>query len=318
MTLVVVTGGAGFIGSHLVTKLVEQGYQVRVLDNLVTGHEDNLRHVRHRVSFIRGGVEDEDLCCRVFDGARYIWHLGALGSVPRSLRDPLSSNKANVTGTLTVLWAARQMGVERVVFSSSSSVYGPLAELPQNTLANPSPSSPYAVTKLAGEHYLRVFHEAFGLETVSLRYFNVFGPRQDPSSPYAAVMPSFVRALLADHPGQIEGDGTQSRDFTYVEDCVQASLKAMTAPKAAGKVYNVAYGRQTTVGELYEVVCRILDKDIEPVYVEPRPGDVMHSRADITATREDLGFSPEYSVESGLEEAIPWYIEYFRKRPMVH
>jgi nucleoside-diphosphate-sugar epimerase len=318
MTLAVVTGGAGFIGSHLATELVEQGYEVRVLDNLITGREGNLRHIRHKVTFIRGDVADDDLCCRVFDGARYVYHLAALGSVPRSLRDPLASNKANVTGTLSVLWAARQMGVERLVFSSSSSVYGPQAELPQRPQAGLRPASPYAVTKLAGEQYMRVFYEAFGLETVSLRFFNVFGPRQDPNSPYAAVIPSFIRSLIHDQPGQIEGDGQQSRDFTYVEDCVQACLKAMSSPAAAGKAYNVAYASTTTINELYRLICQLLDKRIDAVHVEPRPGDMKQSLADIDATVADLGYEPHFTVKSGLEKAIPWYLEFAKRWPAHH
>jgi len=318
MTLVAVTGGAGFIGSHLTTKLVEQGYEVRVLDNLVTGSEDNLRHIRDRITFVRGSVEDSDLCCRVFDGARYVWHLGALGSVPRSLRDPLSSNQANVTGTLSVLWSARQMGVQRVVFSSSSSVYGPHATSPQKVGDLPCPSSPYAVTKLAGEHYMRTFNDCYSIEAVSLRFFNVFGERQDRNSPYAAVIPSFVRALLSSQPGQIEGDGEQTRDFIYVGDCVQACMKAMTSPKAAGKIYNVAYGTEVTVNEIYRHICKFLDKDIEAVYVEPRQGDIRLSRADISTTVEDLGFKPEHTVASGLEKALPWYQDYFNMAPSGH
>lgn len=313
MTLVVVTGGAGFIGSHLTTHLVELGYEVRVLDNLITGREDNLRHIRRQISFVRGAVEDDDLCCRVFDGARYVWHLAALGSVPRSLRDPLASNKANVTGTLSVLWAARQMGVERVVFSSSSSVYGPHAQLPQDPQANPQPVSPYAVTKLSGEHYMRVFYEEFGLETVTLRYFNVFGPRQDPNNPYAAVIPSFIRSLVSGQPGQIEGDGTQSRDFTYVEDCIQATLKAMSSAKAAGKIYNVAYGSSTTIRDVYMLICKLLDKQINSVQVEARPGDVKHSLAKIDSTITDLDYQPQFSIEDGLKQAIPWYLDYFKR-----
>jgi nucleoside-diphosphate-sugar epimerase len=318
MTLVVVTGGAGFIGSHLTTELVELGFEVRVLDNLITGREGNLRHIRQKITFIRGDVSDDDLCCRVFDGARYVYHLAALGSVPRSLRDPLASNKANVTGTLSVLWAARQMGVERIVFSSSSSVYGPRAELPQRPQANLRPASPYAVTKLAGEHYMRVFYQAFGLETVVLRFFNVFGPRQDPNSPYAAVIPSFIRSLIFDQPGQIEGDGEQSRDFTYVADCVQACLKAMSAPDAAGKAYNVAYASNTTINQLYELICQLLDKHIEAVHVEPRPGDMKQSLADIEATVADLGYEPHYTVETGLKQAIPWYLEFAKRWPAHH
>lgn len=314
MTLVVVTGGAGFIGSHLVSTLVERGYQVRVLDDLSTGSEQNLKHVRERITFMRGSVTDHELCRKVCDGARYVWHLAALGSVPRSLRDPLASNHSNVVGTLSILCAARELGVERVVFSSSSSVYGRGASLPHHIGDQLSPSSPYAVTKLAGEQYMRVFYECFGIETVSLRYFNVYGPRQDPDNPYAAVIPSFVRSLLAGQPPHIEGDGEQTRDFAYIDDCVQATIKAMTAPGAAGKVYNVACDDQTTINRLYEIVRGLLGSELEPEYIDPRPGDIRHSRADISETVSDLGFEPQYNIEKGLAEAIPWYRDYFANR----
>jgi nucleoside-diphosphate-sugar epimerase len=311
---VAVTGGAGFIGSHLVSSLVEQGFQVRVLDNLSTGSRDNLAHLQGQVDFVEGAIEDEKLCRSVFDGVRYLWHLAALGSVPRSLRDPLFTNRANIDGTLTVLWAARQMGVERVVFSSSSSVYGVNGNGKQDISDLPRPASPYAVTKVTGEQYMRVFFECYGLETVSLRFFNVFGPRQDPDNPYAAVIPSFIRSLLAGQPAHIEGDGDQGRDFIYVDDCVQACLKAMLANPAPGKVYNVARGDLTTINELYGVICELLDVSIKPVHIEPRPGDVRHSRANISATIADLDFQPAIGVREGLQHAIPWYREYFMQR----
>jgi nucleoside-diphosphate-sugar epimerase len=314
MTWVAVTGGAGFIGSHLVTSLIERGFQVRVLDNLSTGSLDNLSHVREAVDFVNGSIEDEALCRKVFDGVRYLWHLAALGSVPRSLRDPLSANRTNVDGTLAVLWAARQMGVERVVFASSSSVYGTNGNGKQDISDLPRPASPYAVTKVTGEQYMRVFYECYGLETVSLRYFNVYGQRQDPDNPYAAVIPSFIRSLLAGQPAHIEGDGEQGRDFIFVDDCVQACFKAMMASSAAGKVYNVARGDLTTINELYDTICKLLDVRIKPVHIEPRPGDVRRSRADISATIADLYFEPEVSLEDGLDKTIPWYREYFSAR----
>jgi nucleoside-diphosphate-sugar epimerase len=314
VTWVAVTGGAGFIGSHLVTSLVEQGFQVRVLDNLSTGSRENLEHLKGRIDFVEGEIADEKLCRSTFDGVRYLWHLAALGSVPRSLRDPLLTNRANVDGTLTVLWAARQMGVERVVFASSSSVYGTSDNGKQKISDLPRPASPYAVTKVTGEQYMRAFFDCYGLETVSLRFFNVFGPRQDPDNPYAAVIPSFIRSLLAGQPAHVEGDGDQGRDFIYVDDCVQACLKGMMASPAPGKVYNVARGELTTINELYNMICDRLDVSIRPVHIEPRPGDVRNSRADISATIADLDFEPAIGVNDGLERAIPWYREYFSHR----
>jgi nucleoside-diphosphate-sugar epimerase len=313
MTRVVVTGGAGFIGSNLVATLVDQGYEVCVLDDLSTGREENLADVRQRIEFVRGEVEDQAACQRALQGARFVWHLAALGSVPRSVADPLASNRANVTGTLSVLWTAQNCGVERVVFASSSSVYGRQASLPQMPDAKLNPSSPYAATKLAGEHYMRVFWECFGLQTVCLRFFNVFGPRQDPESAYAAVIPSFLRSLLHGRGGVIHGDGDQSRDFTYVEDCVQATIKAMTAALAAGRVYNVACSNQTTINELYRTLCALLQVDIAPIYADSRAGDVRHSRADITRTIADIGYRPQYSLASGLAQALPWYREHFER-----
>lgn len=305
----VVTGGAGFIGSNLVARLVQEGLQVSVLDNLATGKLANLERVRPDINFIEGDVTNADTCLEALDGTEYVWHLAALGSVPRSVRDPAASNLANVVGTLNVLNAARAGGARRVVFASSSSVYGREAELPQRPDARPRPSSPYAVTKLAGEEYMRVFWQCYGLETVSLRYFNVYGPHQDPYSDYAAVIPSFVSRLLSGQPGQIQGDGEQTRDFTFVSDCLQATIKAMTAVSAPGAVYNVACGSQATVNELYRIICQILDVDLEPGHTGEREGDVRHSLADIEATVSDLDYRPGYSLEQGLEASLPWYIE---------
>jgi nucleoside-diphosphate-sugar epimerase len=305
----VVTGGAGFIGSNLVARLVQEGLRVTVLDNLATGKLANLEHVRPDIDFIEGDITNPDTCLAALDGTNYVWHLAALGSVPRSVRDPAASNLANVVGTLNVLNAAKDAGARRVVFASSSSVYGREAELPQRPGARPRPSSPYAVTKLAGEEYMRVFWRCYGLETVSLRYFNVYGPQQDPYSDYAAVIPSFTSRLLSGQPGQIQGDGEQSRDFTYISDCLQATIKAMTAGPAPGNVYNVACGRQATINELYQIICRTLDVNLEPEYTEEREGDVRHSLADIDTAVSDLGYSPEYNLEQGLQASLPWYIE---------
>lgn len=303
----VVTGGAGFIGSNLAAKLSRDGMRVTVLDNLSTGKMSNLDPISEDIRFIEGDITDPETCNFALTGADYVWHLAALGSVPRSVNNPTASNHANVAGTLNVLCAARECGVKRVVFSSSSSVYGKDAELPQRTTAKPRPASPYAVSKLAGEEYMRVFWQCYGLETVSLRYFNVYGPHQDPHSDYAAVIPSFVSRLLAGEPGEIQGDGEQSRDFTFIEDCLQATIKAMTAPGAPGNVYNVACGRQATVNELYSAICGLVSRDLAPRYVSERDGDVRHSLADIEGTAADLGYEPAYTLEQGLEASLPWY-----------
>jgi nucleoside-diphosphate-sugar epimerase len=305
----VVTGGAGFIGSNLTARLVAAGLSVTVLDNLATGKLSNLGDLQSQIRFVKGDVTDPRACAEALDGADYVWHLAALGSVPRSVKDPVASNQANVVGTLNVLNAARQAGVGRVVFASSSSVYGRDAELPQRPSARPRPASPYAVTKLTGEEYMRVFWQCYGLETVSLRYFNVFGPHQDPDSDYAAVIPSFTSRLLLGKPGQIQGDGEQSRDFTYIADCLQATIKAMTAASAPGRVYNVACGRKATVNELYRSICNILEVDIPAEYTEEREGDIRQSQADIGETVRDLGYHPEYTLAQGLAEALPWYVE---------
>jgi len=247
---------------------------------------------------------------RVAEGVDYILHQAALPSVPRSIADPLASNDSNVTGTLHLLIAARDAGVKRVVYASSSSVYGDNPTLPKREDMSPAPKSPYAVSKLAGEYYCRVFAQAYGLETVCLRYFNVFGPRQDPASQYAAVIPKFITALLRDEPPTIYGDGHQSRDFTYVSNVVRANLLAATAPDVSGRVFNVACGERYTVLDLVAVLTEILGTHITPVHTAPRPGDVRHSLADITAAREALGYRVEVNFHEGLRRTVAWYREH--------
>jgi len=307
MALYVVTGGAGFIGSNIVQRLVEDGEQVRVVDDLATGRRENLESVADRVRFFEGSVCDLDLLREAFDGADYVLHQGALASVPRSVADPLATNRVNVEGTLKVLEAARERGVKRVVYASSSSVYGDAPTLPKREDMTPQPKSPYAVSKLAGEYYCQTYTSVFGLETVSLRYFNVFGPRQDPASQYAAVVPIFIRCIFAGEAPQVFGDGEQSRDFTFVDDVVTANIQAARAQGAAGAVCNLGCGERHTLNELLELLQRIIGKDVEAQYGPDRPGDVKHSMADITRARETFGYDPRVSFEDGLRRTVEWY-----------
>jgi len=305
-----ITGGAGFIGSHIVEELVRRRERVRVLDNFSTGRRENLAPFLEHVELVEGDLRDLSTVRRVAEGVDYILHQAALPSVPRSIADPLTSNDSNVTGTLHLLIAARDAGVKRVVYASSSSVYGDNPTLPKREDMSPAPKSPYAVSKLAGEYYCRVFAQAYGLETVCLRYFNVFGPRQDPASQYAAVIPKFITALLRDEPPTIYGDGHQSRDFTYVSNVVRANLLAATAPDVSGRVFNVACGERYTVLDLVAVLTEILGTHITPVHTAPRPGDVRHSLADITAAREALGYRVEVNFHEGLRRTVAWYREH--------
>lgn len=300
---VVVTGGAGFIGSNLVEELAKE-HQVKVIDNLSTGHIENLDQIRG-VEFVRGSITDLDLLKEVFSDVDYVYHQAALPSVPRSIEDPISSNRVNIDGTLNVLVAARDCGAKKVVYASSSSVYGDTPTLPKREDMTPNPKSPYAVTKLAGEYYCRIFSEIYGLKTASLRYFNVFGPRQDPKSQYAAVIPLFITRILNGKPPTIFGDGTQTRDFTFVKDVVQANIRTMES--GAVGVFNVACGRQIVLNDLADEIMKITGIETEKVYEPPRTGDIKDSLADISRAREMLGYEPRFDLDSGLVETIRWF-----------
>jgi UDP-glucose 4-epimerase len=303
---VLVTGGAGFIGSHLVDALVVRGDSVRVLDDLFSGSVDN---VNPAAELVTGSVADEALVRKSVEGAELVLHQAAHRAVLRSVEDPLATDMANVHGTLTVLKAAADAGVRRVVYASSSSVYGGAAQLPTPESAETLPRSPYAVTKLVGEHYCRVFAELYGLETVALRYFNVFGPRQRPDSAYAAVIPLFIEALRTGEAPIVHGDGKQSRDFTYISDVVAANLTAAAAPAGAcsGRAYNIAAGDAYSLLDLLALLERILGGEAAPVHTEPRSGDVRHTRADPSAARRDLGFECVVGFEEGLRKTVDWF-----------
>jgi len=300
-----VTGGAGFIGSHLVDALVARGDRVRVLDDLSTGRRENLAAA---AELVEGSVADEHAVARAVDGIEVVFHLGALGAVARSVADPRASNAANVDGTLNVLTLARDAGVRRVVFASSSSVYGGAEVVPTPESTPLRPRSPYANTKLAGEWYVRLFAELYPIETVALRYFNVFGPRQRPDSTYAAVIPLFAAALLAGDRPTVHGDGTQSRDFTFVSDVVAANLAAAAADpaRASGQAFNVAPGAGTSLLELLDGLAACIGVTPDPVFVDPRPGDVKISCADASAARDVLGWAPTVSVADGLARYVDW------------
>ncbi len=303
-----VTGGAGFIGSNLVRKLLEQGHAVRILDNFSTGRHANLEDVKDRVDVQVGDLRDDDALFNAVLGVRYVFHVGALPSVIRSVEDPKSTHDVNSTGTLNLLLAAKEAGVERLVFSSSSSVYGDTPELPKHEGMFPNPLSPYALSKLTGEHYLRIFCELYGLRTYSLRYFNVFGPRQDPASHYAAVIPLFIDAFRRDQAPIIHGDGEQTRDFTYIDDVVAGNLCCLNAPdEAAGGVFNIAWGHRTSINQLATHIGRLMGKDIEPTHQAPRQGDVRDSQADSERARTLLGWEPAVTFEDGLQRTVEWF-----------
>lgn len=301
---VLVTGGGGFIGSHLVNRLLAEGHEVRVLDNFSTGHLANLDGLAGEVEIVEGDIQSYERASHATRGCELVFHQAALPSVPRSVQDPLTSTASNVTGTINVLLAARDAGAQRVVYASSSSVYGANPDLPKHEGMTTLPISPYAVAKLAGEGYCRAFGEVYGLETVAIRYFNVFGPRQDPRSQYAAVVPNFIAAMLRGERPTIHGDGEQSRDFTYVENVVNANLLAAEAADVAGRVYNVACGERVTLNELFAALKDLLGSDVEPVYGEARTGDVRHSLADVSAAERDFGYVPSVSLREGLERTV--------------
>ena len=307
MTNYLVTGGAGFIGSHIATALVERNDRVRILDNLSTGTRSNLAHLGDKVELIEGDLLDKAALRQAIDGIDVVYHQAALASVPRSVEKPLETNSACVTGTLSVLDAARRAGVRRVVYAGSSSAYGNQPFMSKRESDLPMPLSPYAAAKLAGENYCRAFTATYGLETVVIRYFNVFGPRQDPASEYSAVIPLFVTAMLAGNRPTVFGDGRQSRDFTFIDNVVTGNLAAAEAPDAVGKVLNVACGQQFSLLDLIASINRVLGTAIEPVFAEPRAGDVRESLADISAAREVLGYSPLVDFDEGLRRSIDYY-----------
>ena len=303
-----VTGGAGFIGSNIVHRLVDEGRSVRVLDNLLTGRAGNIEDVLDSIEFIEGDIRDDSVVQKAVAGVDCVLHLAALPSVARSVEDPVTANQINVCGTLKMLIASRDAGVDRFVFSSSSSVYGDTPTLPKKEDMTPMPLSPYAVQKLTGENYCRIFHSLYGLKTFSLRYFNVFGPRQDPGSQYSAVIPLFVSAIKQDKPPIIHGDGKQTRDFTFVDDVVLANMCCCKAPEdAAGAVYNVAYGNRISIRGLADMLIEIMGKNIEPVHEDSRPGDVRDSQADSSRARDVLGWKAESSFEAGLKKTVRYF-----------
>jgi UDP-glucose 4-epimerase len=301
-----VTGGAGFIGSQIVERLLELGREVRVLDNLSTGSRENLAHLAG-YEFLHADLNDREAVAEAVRGVDVVIHQAALASVPRSIEAPLDTHEACVTGTVVLLDACRKAKVRRVVYAASSSAYGNQPVMPKHEGQLPQPLSPYAAAKLAAELYCEAFAHSYGLETVRLRYFNVFGPRQDPNSPYSAVIPLFVSALLAGRRPKIFGDGEQSRDFTYVGNVVQANLKAAHAEGVSGQVYNTACGGSLSVNELLKQICRQLKVPFNPEYCPPRTGDVLHSWADISAAQRDLGYKPEISLEDGLALTVDWF-----------
>ena len=312
MGLRLVTGGAGFIGSHVAARLLEDGHRVRVLDNLSTGRQSNLdllqRTYGERFEPILGDIRDRDVCRRACDGVEFVFHQAALASVQRSIENPADSTAVNVLGTVNVFTAAREAGVRRVVAASSSSVYGDTPTLPKHEEMPTLPRSPYAANKLAGEHMARVFAGTMGLETVSLRYFNVFGPRQDPNSAYAAVIPLFITALMKGDRPTIFGDGTQSRDFTYIDNVVDANLRASTCADGTGEAVNVACGDRFSLLDLLDQLGRIIGKKADPQFLPPRAGDVLHSQASIEKARRLFGFQPGIGFEEGLRRTV----EHFR------
>ena len=303
---VLVTGGAGFIGSHLVDQLLATGHQVRVLDDLSTGTREN---VAPGAELVEARVSDEAAVREAMEGVEVVYHQAAARAVLRSVEHPLETDEANTRGTLTVLACAQRAGVRRVVAASSSSVYGGAAQRPTPETAPTVPRSPYAVTKLAGEHYCRVFTEVHGLETVSLRYFNVYGPRQRPDSRYAAVIPLFLEALVSGQPPTVHGDGHQSRDFTFVSDVVAANLAAARAPAGvcSGRAYNVACGGAYSLLQLLRILQDLTGRSTEPTHTDARPGDVRHTCADIAAARGDLGYQPQVGFEDGLRHTLAWF-----------
>ena len=311
-SMFLVTGAAGFIGSNLVEVLLKLGYKVRGLDNFSTGNIDNIKSFMDNPNFefIEGDIRNFNTCAEVCQGIDYVLHQAAWGSVPRSVEMPLLYEEINIKGTLNMMEAARQNNVKKFVYASSSSVYGDEPTLPKKEGIEGNVLSPYALTKKTNEEYGKLYAQLYGLDTYGLRYFNVFGKRQDPNGAYAAVIPKFIKQLLNNERPTIFGDGKQSRDFTYIENVIEANLKACKAPReAAGQVFNIAYGERVYLIDLYYYLCKALDKNIEPIFGPERPGDIRHSHADISKARRLLGYNPDWSFEDGIKEAIEWYKE---------
>ncbi len=309
MNKVVVTGGAGFIGSHLADKLAKQDYYVIVLDDLSTGKLENIAELlkKKNVEFVEGSITDLPLLQKLFEGMEYVFHQAALTRVPRSIEDPLKTNEVNIKGTLNVLMAARENAVKKVIYASSSSVYGEARTLPKREDMSPNPLSPYALTKLAGEYYCNIFHEIYGLPTVSLRYFNVYGPRQDPKSQYATAITAFIGRISQNLPPIIYGDGEQSRDFTFIADVVQANVLAVG--KEARGVYNIGSSQDATINQVAKAILKLMKKDLKPVYEKPRPGDPRQTLADISKAKS-FGYEPRWTLENGLKKTVEGFVQF--------
>lgn len=306
-TKYLVTGGAGFIGSHLVERLLKEGNSVRVVDNFVTGKRENLKPFQGQIDLLEGDIADAAVCERACEDIEVVFHEAALPSVPKSVADPRSSHVANIQGTFNMLMAARDAGVRRLVYAASSSAYGESETLPKVETMPTEALSPYGVQKLVGEYYCSVFAKCYGLQTLSIRYFNVFGPRQDPTSQYAAAIPAFVAAILRGEPPTIFGDGEQTRDFTFIENVIRANLLAADAPETHGEVVNVATGEHITVNAVIKEINALLGKNVKPNHVDERPGDIKHSWADIERAKRVIGYEPVVTFADGLRRAIDWY-----------
>jgi len=305
MSSYLVTGGAGFIGSHLAEELIRRGHRVRIADSFITGRRENLA-VNPSAEFVEGDLADLPVAEKACDGVDYVLHQAAIPSVPRSVDDPVTSNRANITATLNVLDAARRAGVKRLVYAGSSSAYGDTPTLPKHEDMPTAPKSPYALQKLVGEQYCQMFTQLYGFETVTTRYFNVFGPRQDPGSPYSGVISLFATAVPAGRQPIIYGDGEQTRDFTYIANVVDGVLRACEAPEASGEVINVATGLRISLNELLRVINKLVGSNVRPIYKEPRAGDIRDSQADISKAKTLLGYAPRVSFEEGLKQTLEW------------
>jgi len=310
MAVYVVTGGGGFIGSHIAHELIRRGETVKVIDNFSTGKRENVKAFEKNAEVIEADITDAKRLAELFKGVDYVIHQAAIPSVPKSILDPVKSHNANVNGTLNVLVSARDAGVKRVVYASSSSLYGNSPTLPKHEGMMPNPLSPYGAQKLFAEMYCQVFTKAYGLETVSLRYFNVFGPRQDSTSQYSGVLALFIPAVLEGRRPTIYGDGLQSRDFTYVQNVVEANLLACHVPGVGGQVFNIACGDRITVNSMLQQINKILGKDIAAIYADPRSGDIKHSQAEIIRAKEHLGYQPQVTFGEGLQRTVEWYAEH--------